>query len=125
MLRRRRDRGEVSVQVVLLTPVVLLLVMVVVQAALWYHAAQLADNAAADGAAAAARYGAGAAAGSDALAGFVSDAGGRLLVANVSVDGNTIVAVATVHVPHVVPGWPDTVTRRATAPIERITMVAG
>jgi Flp pilus assembly protein TadG len=125
MLRRRRDRGEVNVQVVLLTPVVLLLVMVVVQAALWYHAAQLADNAAADGAAAAARYGADAAAGSGALARFVSDAGGRLLVANVSADGNTIVAAATVHVPHVVPGWPDTVTRRATAPIERITSVVG
>lgn len=125
MHRRRRDRGEVSVQVVLLTPVALLLVMVAVQAALWYHAAQLADNAASDGAAAAARYRAGSAAGSDALARFVSDAGGQLVVANVSTDGNAIVATATVHVPQVVPGWPDTVTRRASAPIERLTSVGG
>ncbi len=125
MARRRGDKGEVSLQVVLLTPVVLLLVMVVVQSALWYHTAQLAENAAADAASTAARYGAGPAAGPDAAAGFVADAGGQLVVASVSADGTEMIATATVHVPHVVPGWPDTVTRRATAPIERITSVGG
>jgi hypothetical protein len=123
MSRPRRDRGEVSVQVVLLTPVLLLLVLVVVQAALWYHAAQVADNAAADGAATAARLGAGAAAGSAAAAGFVSEAGSQLVEAHVAADGTTMVATATVHVPHVLPGWPDTVTRRSAAPIERLTSV--
>ena len=112
-------------QVVLLTPVVLLLVLVVVQAALWYHAAQVADNAAGDGASTAARQGAGPAAGPAAAADFVSDAGGRLVQAHVSADGTTMVATATVHVPHVLPGWPDTVTRRAVAPIERLTSVDG
>jgi len=123
MSRRHRESGEVSVQVVLLTPVVLLLVLVVVQAALWYHAVQVADNAAADGASTAARRGAGVDAGSAAVADFVSDAGGRLLVARVSADGTEMIATATLHVAHVIPGWPDIVTRRATAPIERLTSV--
>ena len=117
----RDDRGDVSLQVVLLTPVVLLLVLVSVQAALWYHAVQLADNAAADGAASAARHGAGAGAGRSAVVDFVRDAGGRLLAAEVVSDGFQMVASATVHVPGVIPGWPDEVTRRATAPIEQLT----
>ena len=106
---------------VLLTQVVLLLVLVSVQAALWYHAAQLADSAAADGAAAAARFAAGTGAGEAAIAEFVADAGGQLVAAGVSADGTAMVATVTVHVPHVVPGWPDVVTRRASAPIERLT----
>jgi Flp pilus assembly protein TadG len=125
MATRRGDRGEVGLQVVLLTPVLLLLVLVVVQAALWYHAAQIADNAAGDGASTAARRGASAALGSAAAADFVADAGGQLVEARVSADGTTMVATATVHVPHVIPGWPDTVTRRAMAPIERLTSVSG
>jgi Flp pilus assembly protein TadG len=125
MATRRGDRGEVGLQVVLLTPVLLLLVLVVVQAALWYHAAQIADNAAGDGASTAARRGASAALGSTAAADFVADAGGQLVEARVSADGTTMVATATVHVPHVIPGWPDTVTRRAMAPIERLTSVSG
>jgi Flp pilus assembly protein TadG len=128
MPRRRRaasirngDRGEVSLQVVLLTPLVLLLVLVSVQAALWYHATQLADSAAADGASAAARFAAGTGAGEAAITQFVADAGGLLVSAAVSVDGTAVVATVAVHVPHVVPGWPDVVTRRASAPIERLT----
>lgn len=123
--RGRRDRGEVSLQVVLLTPVLLLLVLVSVQAALWYHAVQLADNAAADGASAAARYAAGIDAGSAALAGFVADAGGHLVAGAVTGDGTVMTATATVRVPHLLPGWPDTVTRQATAPVERLTVEAG
>jgi Flp pilus assembly protein TadG len=116
----RGDRGEVSLQVVLLTPVALLLVLVSVQTALWYHAAQLADNAAADGAAAAARHGADAGVGRTAVVDFVREAGGRLVAADVSGDGVQMVASATIHVPGVLPGWPDSVTRRATAPVERL-----
>jgi Flp pilus assembly protein TadG len=121
----RGERGDVSLQVVLLTPLLLLLVLVSVQAALWYHAAQLADSAAADGASAAARYGAGPGAGTAALAHFVLDAGGRLVTSAVTGDGTAMVASATVHVPHLLPGWPEVVTRRASAPIERLTPAVG
>ena len=119
--RRPADRGEVTLQVVVLTPVLLLLVLVSVQAALWYHAAQLADNAAGDGAAAAARHGTGAITGPAALADFVADAGGSLVAGTVDGDGHVVTAVATVRVPHLLPGWPTAVTRRATAPVERLT----
>ncbi len=119
--RPSRDRGEVSLQVVLLTPVLLVLVLTVVQTALWYHAAELADNAASDGAAAAARHGAGAGVGSSTLSQFVADAGGVLVAGRVDADGTAMVATATVRVPHVLPGWPGTVTRRARSPIERLT----
>jgi Flp pilus assembly protein TadG len=119
--RIERDSGEVALQVVLLTPLVLLLVLVSVQASLWYHAAQLADSAATDGASAAARFGAGTGAGEAAVARFVADAGGQLMSVALSVEGTTMVATVTVHVPGVVPGWPDVVTRRASAPIERLT----
>jgi len=119
------DRGDVSLQVVLLTPLLLLLVLVSVQAALWYHAGQLADSAAADGAAAAARYAAGTGAGEAAVAQFVADAGGQLVSAGLSADGTAVVATVAVRVPHVVPGWPDVVTRRASAPIERLTGGSG
>ena len=117
----RGDRGEVALQVVLLTPLVLLLVLVSVQAALWYHAAQLADSAAADGAAAAARYAAGDRCRVGRHRPVRGRAGGRLVSAGVSADGTAMVATVAVHVPHVVPGWPDAVTRRASAPIERLT----
>jgi Flp pilus assembly protein TadG len=123
--RGRGDRGDVSLQIVLLTPVVLFLVLVIVQAALWYHAVQLADNAAADGASTAARHGAASADGAAAIADFVSDSGGRLVVGQVSGDSTVMVATATVHVPHVIPGWPESVTRRATAPVERLTNGGG
>jgi Flp pilus assembly protein TadG len=119
--RPRRDRGEVGLQVVLLTPVLLVLVLVVVQTALWYHAAQLAENAASDGAAAAARHGAGTAVGTSALSQLVADAGAALIGGRVDVEETAMVATATVHVPHVLPGWPGTVTRQARSPIERLT----
>ncbi len=109
----------------LLTPLLLLLVLVSVQAALWYHAAQLADSAAADGASAAARYGASTAIGTTALAAFVTDAGGLLVTSSVSGNGAAMVATATVHVPHLLPGWPELVTRRASAPIERLVAAVG
>ena len=123
--RAGNDRGEVSLQVVLLTPVVLLLVLASVQAALWYHAAQIADSAAADGAQAAARYGAGPSDGSVALAALVADAGGSLVRGDVAAVGERMVASATVRVAGVLPGWPVTVTRRAEVPIERLTPGGG
>jgi Flp pilus assembly protein TadG len=125
--RRRGDGGEVSLQVVLLTPVLLLLVLVVAQAALWYNAVQLADNAASDGASAAARRGAGADAGvQEAMDMVTHDAGGRLAgVPVVRVGPTDVVATVSVHVPHVIPGWPSSVTRTAHAPRERLTRPGG
>ena len=119
------DRGEVSLQVVLLAPALLLLLLVVVQAALWFHAVQVAESAASDGASAAAHLAAGAGVGQAALADLVADAGARLNSGGVSRTETDMVATATVHVPHVLPWWPESVTRTARAPIERLTAVGG
>lgn len=115
----RDDAGEVSLQSVLLTPVLLTLVLLVVQMALWLHAVQIADNAAADGVDVARRYhatdGDGAAAAED----FVSGSHSQLLGnATVSRQGNRVVVTIGVHVPQIVPGWPTSVHRSASGPIE-------
>jgi Flp pilus assembly protein TadG len=118
---RDQDAGETLVQLVVLVPVLLLLVLVVVQAGLWLHAAQLADHAAADGAAAAARYGSTTGDGITAAAAFVADAGGRLAADPAVISGPATVRVAVrVHVPRVVPGWPDEVEGVADVPTERV-----
>jgi Flp pilus assembly protein TadG len=48
--RPHRQRGSVSTELVIVTPVVLLLVMLVVQFALWQHAQHIAETAAQRGA---------------------------------------------------------------------------
>lgn len=49
MHRPRADRGAVSTEVVLLTPVLLLLVLTVIQFGLWYHAQHVVQAAAEQG----------------------------------------------------------------------------
>jgi Flp pilus assembly protein TadG len=46
----RRQRGSVSTELVIVTPVVLLLVMLVIEFALWQHAQHIAETAAQSGA---------------------------------------------------------------------------
>jgi len=52
-LRTRDERGDETIEAVLVTPVLLLLIMVVIQFGLWYHASQVAEAAAQQGASAA------------------------------------------------------------------------
>ncbi|HTD49543.1 MAG TPA: TadE/TadG family type IV pilus assembly protein, partial [Acidimicrobiia bacterium] len=49
----RDERGDETIEAVLVTPVLLLLIMVVIQFGLWYHASHVAEAAAQQGAAAA------------------------------------------------------------------------
>ena len=53
LLRPRDERGDESIEVVLVTPVLLLLIMTVIQFGLWYHASHVAEAAAQEGASAA------------------------------------------------------------------------
>jgi Flp pilus assembly protein TadG len=119
----RDDRGDVSLQTVLLTPVVLALIVVIAQAALWFHAVQLADGAAAEAVTAASRYGASPADGEQALRQFTVEAGAKVASALVSGGDQEVVATVTVEVPHVVPWWPGTVTRSAHATTEHLAPV--
>ena len=115
----RGDGGEVSLQTVLLTPVLLTLVLLVVQMALWLHAVQIADNAASDGVDAARRYQAADGDGSAAADDFVTGSRSQLVgTATVSRQGYRVVVTVGVRVPQVVPGWPTSVHRSASGPIE-------
>ncbi len=114
------DRGEVTTQLVLLTPVLLVLVLTVVQIAMLWHAAHLADAAAAAGASRAAGLEAGATDGMTAARAFADASGARLEGSPLVVRGAVSAsATVVVHVPRLLPGFPGTVRRTATMPVER------
>lgn len=47
--RRRGERGDASVEVVIAVPVLLFMIMLVIQAGMWFHGSQLAEAAAQEG----------------------------------------------------------------------------
>lgn len=119
---RIRDRGEATVETVLVLPALLLVLLVGLQIAVRHHAANVATGAAARAAAVSA-----ASAGDDvassarrAAEDFVTNAGGRLSsVPEVSRGVETTSVAVTVHVPRLLPWVSDRVTRTAVEPIER------
>jgi Flp pilus assembly protein TadG len=114
------DRGEATVQLVVLTPVLILLVFLGVQAAIYFHAANVAGAAAAEAAAAGSSRFAGAEdARAEALR-TVDDLDGRTSQPPHAVDANGYVIVTVdVAVPRIVPFFPTSVSRTAREPKER------
>jgi Flp pilus assembly protein TadG len=53
VFRARDERGDETIEAVLVTPVLLLLIMIVIQFGLWYHASHVAEAAAQQGVSAA------------------------------------------------------------------------
>ena len=93
----RAQRGSVSTELVIVTPVLLLLVMVVVQFALWEHAQHIAEAAAQRGAETARVENGSDAQGAATARAAVTELGGSLLVdATVSVVRNGDIVTATV-----------------------------
>lgn len=118
----RGDRGSVSVELVIVTPLVLFLLLAIVQFALWSHATHIAQAATAQGLAAA-RVRHGTAAGGSAAAQRVLDQLGhgpltdpridttrRADVAWVRVNGHAVAVIPFLHLP---------VHAEATGPVER------
>jgi hypothetical protein len=100
--------------------VLLVLILSVVQMALWWHAAHLADAAASRAAVVAARLDSSAGAGTAAAQSFLDRAGAHGSVApEVSRTSTSASASVTVDVPHLLPGFPGTVRRTSSAPVER------
>jgi hypothetical protein len=117
---QRDDRGDVSTQLVLLTPLLLFLVMVVVQLALWLHASNVGAAVAARGAAAAAVAGASPGDGESAAVVLAHEAGIQLASAPVVERHADVVTLRVqVRLARLLPGLPGTVTRVAEAPVER------
>ena len=122
-LKRVHDeRGDETIEAVLITPVLLLFIMVVIQFGLWYHASHVAEAAAQEGASAARVEAATADDGRVRAQQFMADAAPAL------VDGVTVTATRDTEVARVevdgpvhslVPGLTLHVHAEAQSPVER------
>ena len=126
MSRQEQDRGEVSAQVVLVTPVIILLLVIAIQAGLYFHTSSIAGAAAAEGAAAASVVRASrevtAWRGQQAAQNLVIEAGGRTTsAALVAVNTETVAITVEVRVPRIIPFFPSSVRRTVIEPRERFT----
>jgi Flp pilus assembly protein TadG len=122
-LRPARDeRGDETIEAVLVTPVLFMLIMVVIQFGLWYHASHVAEAAAQQGTSVARVEDATAADGRASAQQFMADAASAL-VDNVTVtatrDNNTaqVRVDGTLH--SIVPGLTLHVHGEAQSPVER------
>ena len=98
--------------------VVLFITMLGVQAAVYFPAANIAQHAGTRAVSVASRRGASPASGAREAASVVAESGSSLVGADVS-GGESVSASVTVRVARVVPFFPESVTRRASAPKER------
>ena len=119
---RRSERGDASVEAVLVVPVLLFLIMVVVQAGLWFHGNQVVTAAAQEGVQAGRLDGATAGTGEERARVFlrrVSPSIARTATVHASRDAERTSVVVTGTVQPVLPGVALTVVGRADAPTER------
>ncbi len=121
----RSERGSTSIEMVILMPVLFTVLFLGIQAAMYYYAGTIALAAAQDGARAAA--------GTDNTTD--PDTGRRIATAILassdgslenwsatsSVTPDTVTVTVTGTSLSVIPGWHPTVTKQATAPVERLT----
>ena len=118
----REERGSVSTELVIATPLLLLLVMGVIQFALWQHASHVARTVAQQGVAAARVDGASAATGQDEAHTVLAQLGANeLRNAHITTtrDGNTTTVVVTGEASSVLPFFHLPVRAVATGPTER------
>jgi len=122
ILRSRGDRGDATIETVIVVPVLVFLIMGIVQFGMWMHASHIADAAARDGVSAARLEGAGPGATGDA-ARETLDRLANGLITNPSVDAQQSAERVTVRVSGtvrpIIPGVAFTVTRFADGPVER------
>ncbi len=116
----RRDRGEATTQMVIVTPILILLLFLGVQAAIYFHAANVATAAASQGAAAVSPISAGTGDAIEAAQRTVADLGAHAASLPVVTEaGDYVVVSVEVDVPRIIPFFPSTVTRRVLEPRER------
>lgn len=81
--RRSAERGQATVEIVVVTPVLLLLIVTVIQFALWFDGVHVAEAAAQEGVRAARVEGGSAAAGQERAVSFLADAAPTLVASPV------------------------------------------
>jgi Flp pilus assembly protein TadG len=122
----RRERGSVSIELVILLPALFALMFLGMQAALFYHARTTAIAAAQEGARAAGAEHGRTSDGAAAADAFINEAGGDGVLQNASTTVSRTATTATVTVTgfslSVIPGWHVRITQTATVPVERLTV---
>lgn len=124
-MRKRDERGSVSIEMVILLPALFAVMFLGMQAALFYHARTIAIAAAQEGARAASGEDGSQVDGITAATGFITDAGGDSVLPGATVTATRSVTTATVvieaHSLSVIPGWSPVVRQSASLPVERLT----
>ncbi|OUZ10238.1 hypothetical protein BHE97_07735 [Aeromicrobium sp. PE09-221] len=125
LARGRKERGSVSIQLVILLPALFAVMFLGMQAALFYHARTVAIAAAQEGAKAAGGENGKESDGVQAAAAFIADAGGDGVLTGATTTANRTGTTATVvvqgHSLSVIPGWSPVVRQVASVPVERLT----
>ena len=117
---KRTDRGEVSIETVLLVPAVILLVLLVVQAAVVMHGANVAHHVARRGAMTAARHGSSPERALTVISATADSVGARLAAPPQIVSTSDRITVRIrVALPQAVPIFAEHVSREVSVPRER------
>ena len=121
--RADHDRGSVSLEMIVLTPVLLLLLFAAIQIALNSHARNIALAAAEDAARADGAYQSALGAGQDAATAFLAQTGDGIGNPAVSISHTSTEVHATVtgHAISIIPFLSWTVSQSASSPIEQVT----
>ena len=121
--RADQDRGSVSLEMIVVTPVLLLLLFAAIQIALNSHARNIALAAAQDAARADGAYESASGAGQDAATAFLAQTGDGLSNPAVTIThtGTEVHATVTGHAISIVPFLSWTVSQSASSPIEQVT----
>ncbi|WEH37907.1 TadE/TadG family type IV pilus assembly protein (plasmid) [Streptomyces sp. AM 4-1-1] len=120
--RDARDRGAMSLEMLIIFPVVLMAILLVVHVGLWWHAKNVAMSAAQLGVESARVRGASAGAGTTEAREFLSRAGGSISGTSVSGSkGATVTIRVTGYVDTMIPGLKLRIDQHADAAAERVT----
>jgi Flp pilus assembly protein TadG len=121
--RADQDRGSVSLEMIVLTPMLLLLMFAAIQIALHSHARNIALAAAQDAARADGAYQSAPGAGQDAATAFLAQTGDGLGNPAVTIThtGTEVHATVTGHAISIIPFLSWTVSQSASSPIEQVT----
>ncbi|MEU0214367.1 TadE/TadG family type IV pilus assembly protein [Streptomyces sp. NPDC006265] len=120
--RDARDRGAMSLEMLIIFPVVLMAILLVVHVGLWWHAKNVAMSAAQLGVESARVRGASAGAGTAEAREFLSRAGGSISGTSVSGSkGATVTIRVTGYVDTMIPGLKLRIDQHADAAAERVT----
>ena len=120
LTKQSTDRGEISIETVLVVPAIIFVVLLVVQAAIVMHAANVAHHVAAQGAMAAARHGSSQEQALTSISTAATSVGARMAAPPViTTTANEVTVRIWVALPRAIPVFIEQVSREVSVPRER------